>query len=213
MSQDKEYRAPFAAAESEFVEKRSRFIGNLWPVTTEAQAQEKLREVRARYHDARHHCWAYLLHDGPMRYSDDGEPQGTAGMPILEVLRREEVYDVLCVVTRYFGGILLGAGGLTRAYAKSARDVLAAAGVSRMCLWTPVQLSCAYPLLEQVKRLLAAAGAVPETVDYGAAVTLSARLPQAAVQPLQQQLTELSAGEILLLRKPDIFAPGPREEV
>ena len=104
------FRVPFAPAESEFVEKRSRFISHIWPVESEEQAQQYIKEMKARYYDARHNCWCYRIGHAIARYSDDGEPQGTAGQPMLKVLEREEVTNVCCVVTRYFGGILLGAG-------------------------------------------------------------------------------------------------------
>ena len=103
---DKIY-VPYQEAESEFVEKRSRFIGHVWPVDSEDQAQELIRRVRKQHYDARHNCWCYLLGGSVVRYSDDGEPQGTAGQPMLAVFQREHVTNVLCVVTRYFGGILL----------------------------------------------------------------------------------------------------------
>lgn len=102
---------PAGEGNSEYIEKKSRFLGLVLPVTTEAEARAQLEAVKKREYDARHNCWAYVLHTGQKRYSDDGEPQGTAGQPILNVLEREGVQDVLCVVTRYFGGILLGAGG------------------------------------------------------------------------------------------------------
>ena len=98
------YRVPFMDAESEFVEKRSRFISQIWRVETEAEARAHLEAVRKKYYDARHHCWCYLLNGDAVRYSDDGEPQGTAGQPMLNVFQREEVTNVCCVVTRYFGG-------------------------------------------------------------------------------------------------------------
>ena len=120
-------KIPFSAAQSEFTEKRSRFIGQVWPVSSEEEAQERIRSAKKKYHDARHNCWCYILGDTVLRYSDDGEPQGTAGQPMLNVFQREGVGNVCCVVTRYFGGILLGAGGLTRAYGKAARDALSAA--------------------------------------------------------------------------------------
>ena len=101
---------PAGEGNSEYIEKKSRFLGLVLPVTTEAEARAQLEAVKKREYDARHNCWAYVLHTGQKRYSDDGEPQGTAGQPILNVLEREGVQDVLCVVTRYFGGILLGAG-------------------------------------------------------------------------------------------------------
>ena len=123
MGELRSFRVPFAAAESEFTEKRSRFIGHIWPVETEEQAQAYIRAMKKQYYDARHNCWCYLVGESVVRYSDDGEPQGTAGQPMLNVFQRENVTNVCCVVTRYFGGILLGAGGLTRAYSKGARDV------------------------------------------------------------------------------------------
>ena len=110
-----EYLTPLEAATSEFTEKRSTFRSDIFLVETEAEAKARLEEVRKKHHDARHHCWCYRLRNGLERYSDDGEPQGTAGQPMLNVFQRENVTNVLCVVTRYFGGILLGAGGLTRA--------------------------------------------------------------------------------------------------
>ena len=117
------YRVPFEDAESEFTEKRSRFISHLWRVETEAEARRPIVETKKTYYDARHNCWCYLIQaGGVVRYSDDGEPQGTAGQPMLNVFQRQEITNVCCVVTRYFGGILLGAGGLTRAYSKGAKD-------------------------------------------------------------------------------------------
>lgn len=104
------FRVPFQASDSEFVEKRSRFIGHLLPVKTEEQAREFIGQMKKKYYDARHNCWCYLIGDSVVRYSDDGEPQGTAGQPMLNVFQRENVTDVVCVVTRYFGGVLLGVG-------------------------------------------------------------------------------------------------------
>ena len=116
-----EYYIPTQASETEFVEKRSRFIGHVWRVDSEEEARARIEEMKKRYYDARHNCWCYLIKDGPVRYSDDGEPQGTAGQPMLNVFQREGVVNVVCVVTRYFGGILLGAGGLVRAYTQIGR--------------------------------------------------------------------------------------------
>ena len=172
-----EYRVPFQAAESEFVEKRSRFIGHLWPVSTEEEAQEHIREMKKKYHDARHNCWCYLLGENLLRYSDDGEPQGTAGQPMLNVFQRKEVWNVCCIVTRYFGGVLLGAGGLTRAYTKGASDGLLAAGIARMGLWTLWDVPCTYSLLERLKLEIAAMGGVVRDAEYGADITRKAAFP------------------------------------
>lgn len=208
-----DFRVPYQAADSEFVEKRSRFISHIWPVETEAQAQQYIKDMKARYYDAHHNCWCYRIGSTVMRYSDDGEPQGTAGQPILKVLEREEVTNVCCVVTRYFGGILLGAGGLTRAYSKGARDALCAAGVAVMGAWTRVEVPCTYPLLERVKLEIEAADGVIDDVQYGADVVLSIFLPAQQAEPLQQRLTELSAGGITLRVLGEEYRPGPRTEI
>ena len=121
-------------SEREILIQRSRFIGRCFPVKTEKEALGVLADIRRRHWDASHNCYAYSIGPGGecARYSDDGEPGGTAGLPMMEVLRRREVTDVLCVVTRYFGGILLGAGGLVRAYSRSCAEALDAAGLVRM---------------------------------------------------------------------------------
>ena len=116
-----EYLVPTGYGEDEFVEKKSRFIGRVWPVDTEEEALEKIQQMKKQHYDATHNCWAYVIKDGPMRFSDDGEPGGTAGNPMMQVLQRENIYNVVCVVTRYFGGILLGAGGLVETLHSNAK--------------------------------------------------------------------------------------------
>lgn len=207
-----DYFIPFAAAESEFTEKRSRFIGRVWPVRDEAEARARIEETKKEYYDARHHCWCYLLSSGAVRYSDDGEPQGTAGQPMLNVFQREGVTDACCVVTRYFGGILLGAGGLTRAYAKSAKDTLDASGVSRVSLWTMWEVPCTYPLLERVKLELAAAGGIMEDAEYGAEIVLRCAFPEGGAEAFGRRLTELSAGALEMQPQGACFRPGPKED-
>ena len=206
-------KIPFSAAVSEFTEKRSRFISQVWPVSSEEEAQERIRAAKKKYHDARHNCWCYIIGDSVLRYSDDGEPQGTAGQPMLNVFQREGVGNVCCVVTRYFGGILLGAGGLTRAYGKAARDAIAAAGVSAMGLWEQVQLECDYSMLERVKLEIAAVDGILDDIAYAAQVMVTASLPGDGAQRLQQRLTELSAGRIRLESMGQGLRPGPREEL
>ena len=210
---EKVFRVPYESAESEFTEKRSRFIGHIRPVETEEEAQAFIREIKTRYYDARHNCWCYRIGETLMRYSDDGEPQGTAGQPMLKVLERENVTNAVCVVTRYFGGILLGAGGLTRAYAKGAKDALIASGAATMGLWIKCEIPCTYPLLERVKQEIEAAGGLVDAVSYGADVTIEASLLSAQADGLQRRLTEVSAGGITLVRKGEEYRPGPREEV
>ena len=207
-----EYIVPYQDAESEFTEKRSRFITHLYKVETEAEARARIEEMKKKYYDARHNCWCYLIQDGPVRCSDDGEPQGAAGQPMLNVFQREGVVNVVCVVTRYFGGILLGAGGLVRAYTQSAKDALDAAGISVMGLWTLWDVPCTYPLLERMKLEVAATGGVVRDAEYGADITLHAAFPSGGAERFQAKLTELSAGSLSMTAAGEEFLPGPREE-
>ena len=184
-------------ATDRFEEKRSKFIGELFRVETPEQAVEKINEVKAKYRDARHHCYAYIIREGNyMRYSDDGEPQGTAGMPILEVLRHAGVTNVCCVVTRYFGGILLGTGGLARAYTKGAQIALEAAGLSQMDRYSLLLLSCPYNLLDAVQKVLPEHGASVEEIEYGADVTLTVALPEGGEETLNTALMDATAGQV-----------------
>ena len=191
----KELYIPTACSETEFTEKRSRFIGRVFPVQSEVEARAQIEAVKKRHHDARHNCWCYRLRDGTERYSDDGEPQGTAGQPMLNVFQRENVTDMCCVVTRYFGGVLLGAGGLVRTYARSAKDALDAAGISAVRPWAVLSVPCPYPLLERIKQAVEAQGGVVSDIDYGAQAEIHALLPIEAVENFQAQVTELSAGQ------------------
>ena len=207
-----EYYVPVDAGEAEFTEKRSRFLGHVRRVETEEQARVFLDEMRRKYYDARHNCWCYVLHDGGVvRYGDDGEPQGTAGQPMLNVFQREGVENVVCVVTRYFGGVLLGAGGLTRAYAKSAKDALDAAGKVRMRLWSAAAVDCPYPMLERLKLLIAAQNGTVERTDFGAAVGVHLLLPKENAAAFAAALTELSAGSLSVRAEGERFLPGARE--
>ena len=192
-----QYLIPAKEGASEYIEKKSRFLGLIVPVTTEAEARAQLDAVKKREYDARHNCWAYILHSGQKRYSDDGEPQGTAGQPILNVLEREGVQDVLCVVTRYFGGILLGTGGLCRAYTKAAKDALDDAGISELRPWSVLQLDCPYALFERVKLELEKRGGVVTNSEYGAQIALTAALPEPEEAVFAKALQELSAGSLV----------------
>ncbi len=191
-----EYYIPTGASETEFTEKRSRFIGHVWRVESEKEARARIEEMKKTYYDARHNCWCYLIKDGPVRYSDDGEPQGTAGQPMLNVFQRERVENVACVVTRYFGGILLGAGGLVRAYTQSAKDALDAAGISVVRRWVQVVIPCGYSLFEPMKNQVAAFDGVLGEVEYGADVRIHALLPEERAEEFRAQVVEASAGTV-----------------
>ena len=195
---EKDYFVPFAAyGEDKFEEKRSKFTGRLWRVETAEEAISRIKEMRETYWDATHNCYAYILREGNvMRYSDDGEPQGTAGMPILDVLRHEQLENCLCVVTRYFGGVLLGTGGLVRAYTKGAQIAVAAAGVQRMSLFSVALIACPYNLYEMVLHLLPDYDCAVEQTDFGADVTLTVTLPAGGEERLSGALAEATAGQV-----------------
>ena len=208
-----DYLVPRGVGQAEYIEKKSRFLGGVYPVTSEQEAKEILERVRKQHYDARHNCWCYLIGSNTVRYSDDGEPQGTAGQPMLNVFQRENVTNVVCVVTRYFGGILLGAGGLTRAYSRGARDALCAAGAAVMGAWARLRIPCTYPLFERLKLEIEGCGGVIDDVAYGADVTLSVSLPAERTAALQARLTELSAGSIKAETLSEEYRPGPRVEI
>ena len=191
-----EYLVPTAFGEDEFYEKKSHFIGRVWPVETEDEALEKIQAMKKQHYDATHNCWAYIIKDGAVRFSDDGEPGGTAGMPMLQVLQREGLYNIVCVVTRYFGGILLGAGGLVRAYTKGAKIAVDAAGKSMKRVWTVVYLPCPYPFYERVKLLVGEFDGIIRETEFGAEVEMELLFPEANVQPFFEKLTDLTSGTV-----------------
>ena len=191
-----EYLVPTQFGEDEFYEKKSHFIGRVWPVETEEEALEKIQAMKKQHYDATHNCWAYIIKDGAVRFSDDGEPGGTAGMPMLQVLQREGLYNIVCVVTRYFGGILLGAGGLVRAYTKGAKIAVDAAGKSMKRVWTVVYLPCPYTFYERVKLLTSEFGGIIRETEFGAEVELELLFPEANVEGFFEKLTDMTSGTV-----------------
>ena len=190
------YQTIRGTADGTLTEKKSEFIAAAAHVETEEQALAFLDSVRAQHRTAKHHVYAYLLREGERtRYSDDGEPAKTAGMPVLDVLRHAGLTDVILVVTRYFGGILLGTGGLVRAYTGAAQAALAAAEVVTVTPCVRLQAALAYPLYDRAVLLVQSAGARIESTDYGADVTLHLLLPDGGQQALTDALTELSRGQ------------------
>ena len=191
-----EYLVPSGYGEDEFTEKKSRFIGRVWLVETEEEALEKIGEMKKKHYDATHNCWAYIIKDGAVRFSDDGEPGGTAGMPMVQVLQKEQLYNVVCVVTRYFGGTLLGAGGLVRAYTKGAKIAIDAAGKSMKRVWAVLYVPCPYSYYERVKLEVEAFGGIIRDTQFGSEVELTLLLPQAQAQPFLHRLTDMSAATV-----------------
>lgn len=186
-----------APIDTSFTEKRSEFIGYLSPVLTNDEAVAFINSVKAGHRKARHHVYAYILRDSnTSRYSDDGEPQGTAGVPVLEVLQKRGLTDVCCVVVRYFGGILLGGGGLVRAYSHSASITCDAAQIRHMCESTPLTLQMDYTLYGKVTNILPKYGVLERNSDFGTDVLLELTVRNEVLQALQDELTEVSAGRI-----------------
>ena len=191
------YTTITAFAEDEFVEKRSRFICAIAPVTTAQEATEFIAKRKSLHYDARHTVYAYILRDGNVqRFSDDGEPQGTGGMPALEVLRRSGLVDVCVAITRYFGGILLGAGGLTRAYASGAALAVAAAKHVTMRPCAICRIKMDYAQYGTLSRILPEHKAKVIDSDFGADVVLTIQLPEENVESLSLAVTEATAATV-----------------
>ena len=195
MSAPQSYYVPVDAGEAEFTEKRSHFLGHVRRVETEAEARAFLDEMRKKYYDARHNCWCYVLHEGGVvRYGDDGEPQGTAGMPALNVLQKEELTDCVLVVTRYFGGILLGGGGLVRAYSHAAKIAVDAGGIVTRAECSIVKIRCDYTFYGRLASLIPEQGGIVEDTAFEDAVTVKMRIPQELEPAFEARLVDLSNG-------------------
>jgi len=190
-----DFRIPYQYASEEYIEKKSRFIGQIWPITSEEDVSLYRVETRDKYKEATHHVYAYILKEnGIMRYSDAGEPQGTAGMPILEVLRREEIFDVLCIVTRYFGGTLLGAGGLVRAYAHTAKLALDKAGIAVMQRCVTMKMRVPYHLWGIVQKAVEGFECDIDDVSYGEDVSVIVTAPEGSDEQLKKIITDETSG-------------------
>ncbi len=191
-----EYLVPTGFGEDEFVEKKSRFIGRVWPVETEEEALEHIQAMKKQHYDATHNCWAYVIKDGAVRFSDDGEPGSTAGMPMMQVLQKENLFNVCCVVTRYFGGTLLGAGGLVRAYTKGAKIAIDAAGKSMKRVWSVLYIPCPYTFYERVKLEAEAFGGVIRDTQFGAEVELEILVAQPDAQRFLDRIIDMTSGTV-----------------
>ena len=182
--------------EAEFVEKKSVFIGHAAPVKSEEEAQAFVKKYKNQYMDARHNVWAYLMKGEIIaRYSDDGEPQGTAGVPVLDTIRKSGVTDAVVVVTRYFGGILLGAGGLVRAYSHTAKLALEAAHIITYEQYTELELVCSYSDYQRYSALLPSFGAIIDDTEFSDRVILRFSVKDAVVPVLFAKIQEMSGGK------------------
>lgn len=191
------YRTVMGAGTAEFVDRRSRFIGHIRPVSNEEEATAFVEQIRREYWDARHNVPAYVIRQGNIRrFSDDGEPQGTAGMPVLDVLQKQELTDCVLVVTRYFGGILLGGGGLVRAYSHTASLAVEAAGIARMVPAFLQKITCSYTQYGWLMPLIESVGGEIQDTAYTDEVTVTFLLDVEVQGLFEKQLTERSAGTL-----------------
>ncbi len=193
-----------AYATAEYEEKKSRFIGEIFPITSVEEAEEQILKVRKKYYDARHHCYAYVLGDQyeTVKQSDDGEPSQTAGLPILNVLKGQEIHDALLVVTRYFGGTLLGTGGLVRSYTNASKAALEAAELLTAVEGYAVQAEIPYTLVGKLKYITETAGITEANAEYGSLVKMTWHVPKPQLPFFQEQMQELSGGSVVLAINP-----------
>ena len=182
---------------AEIIEKKSRFIADIFSVSSEEEALQILEKVKKKYWDARHHCWAYVVGDEQVqeRCSDDGEPIGTAGKPILEVIRGNEIHNVLIVVTRYFGGTLLGTGGLVRAYTQAAQEGIAASTIVTKTQGYKVKIQTDYTTLGKIQYLLGQKGIQIIDSVYQDNVEIFVYISKEEEILLQRDITEVTNGQ------------------
>lgn len=203
-----EYKTIKMRASDEFVEKKSRFIGYIAPVETEDEAIAFINEIRTKHRDATHNVYAYSLRAGQIkRASDDGEPQGTGGVPMLNVLNGNDLVDVCCVVTRYFGGTLLGVGGLVRAYTEGAKIAVAAGGIKTMAESADVKVQCDYGLYGKIEHFINEHGILMVGSDFGADVSVTVRLRTEDVPDFEHDIVELTSAKA----KTEIISRGWNE--
>lgn len=194
-----EYKTIAQRCEASFIEKKSEFIGYLCPVSTEEQAIAFIEEIRAMHRKATHNCYAYILRENnAARHSDDGEPGGTAGVPIYEVLRKEGLVDVCCVVTRYFGGILLGAGGLVRAYTRGAKDAVDAAKIKRMASAAELLVTVDYGLYGRLAQVFADLDARVTNEEFADNVRITLFIREENSQRLKDRLVDICNGSVIV---------------
>ena len=209
-----DYKTLKTAASDEFIVNKSRFIGYASPCETEEEALAFLKSIREKHKDATHNCYAYVIgqNAGIMRYNDDGEPGGTAGMPMMEVIKARGVVNCCVVVTRYFGGILLGAGGLVRAYSHGCAIALNAAQVVKMEESQRILLDVSYPLWDRVNHALKSLPQITEETNFGVSVEATLLIRKKDVDTVTQKLTALTDGKAEWLELDELHYPWPAEE-
>lgn len=202
-----EYKTVRQRANDEYTVKKSRFIGYAAPVATQREALEFIAEISKKHWDATHNVYAYVLRDGGVkRFSDDGEPQGTAGIPVLDVLEKSGVTDCAVVVTRYFGGVMLGAGGLVRAYSHSASIALAAAKIVTRTLCDRMRVTCDYNFYGRLSSLVPECGGITEDTVFEDSVKVIFYMPQTLVGAFNARLTDAGNGRYFAEKIDEMYA-------
>ena len=197
---EKSYGTVLQEAEASFVEKRSRFIGRCRPVATEEEAQDFIAGVRKRHWDAAHNVWAYVLRDGAMRYSDDGEPQGTAGQPMLEVLKKKGIFMTAAVVTRYFGGVKLGAGGLVSAYTRAVAETVENAKIVKNVVGVSLEIKCGYEMYNALLQALKGKIFATLSTDFADNVKMTIAVPKEDADNIEKDITCALLGQVSVLK-------------
>ena len=201
------YKTVKQYGEGEIEEKKSRFLGKVKPVETEEEALAFIESIKKQYWDARHNCYAFIIgeHSESIRCSDDGEPSGTAGKPMLEVLQNNGLKNVVAVVTRYFGGTLLGTGGLVRAYTQATQAALEEAQVATMTLMSVLTIKTDYNAIGKIKYMFAQADTLVMGEEYGVDVAVTIAVPVAEKEAMQKKIIEATNGKAEMEEKEQIF--------
>lgn len=187
----------------EFYERKSRFIAHVTPVNTEEEAISFINSIKTKYWDATHNVYAYCVGEGAMmaaRYSDDGEPQGTAGLPVFEVIRKNQLQNICIVVSRYFGGILLGASGLVRAYGKSASLGVEEAGIIEIIQCWKIDVIVEYGFFDKLQHVLNQQQHMIDNVEYGQDVKVSVMVEEENIEDFSKMVTDITSGACLMER-------------
>lgn len=206
-SKKEPYNVVVQGGMGEIEEKKSRFIANVALVNTEEEALEFIEKMRKKYWDARHNCYAYVIGENAqlMRFSDDGEPSGTAGKPILEVLQGANVRNVVVVVTRYFGGTLLGTGGLVRAYTQATQAGIDASDIRTMIYGTLFEITTDYNGIGKIQYIMGLRKLMIEEAEYAAAVSFKVKIPYEEEEGVRKEITEATAGKAKIEKLKDLY--------
>ena len=202
-----QYKTVCKEAEAEITEKKSRFIAAIVPIRSEKEAVQYIEQVKKLHWNARHHCYAYVLGERfeIQRYSDDGEPGGTAGKPMLDVLLGEEIHDVLAVVTRYFGGTLLGTGGLVRAYSGAVREGLSASNIITKKYGCKLKITADYNKLGKLQYILGQRGIQVLNTEYNDMVMLEVFAPQTEEAAMTKEMVDKTNGQVEISRGSECY--------